>query len=114
VTFGRYLSAQKIRDDWIGELARAAAADRRFPWAGEPIDQHDHVSRHMGGDAEALHAFQAALDEWNEGPYSLFAARQARDQVKRDAISAAGAARFAEAHKRDERIALRRKREGRE
>jgi hypothetical protein len=79
MTFGRFLSAQTDRDDWIGELARSAAKDRRFPWAAEPIDQHDHIGRHLGGNADVLHAFQAALDEWHGEPYSLH-----RDMLDRE------------------------------
>jgi len=83
LSFGRWLSSQKVRDDWIGDLARAAARDRRFPWSAEPLDIFDHVRRHMGGeDATVLHAVQAALDEWNEGPFSLWEAQKARRDAK--------------------------------
>jgi hypothetical protein len=72
MTFGPWLSQQKDRPDWIGKLARAAAADRRFPWAGTPGAIYLHVSRHMGGDDGTwLQAVLAAIEEWNGGPYNL-------------------------------------------
>lgn len=102
MSFGRWLSAQKVRDDWIGELARAASKDPRFPWASEPLRMQDRIRAALGGDAEALHAFQAALDEWNGGPYSLFNDEQARKAEKREA-SAAAMRREVEAEERAKR-----------
>jgi hypothetical protein len=71
LTFGRHLSAQKTRDDWIGDLARAAEKDSRFPWSARPGEIYDHVSRHMGGDGTVLQALIAAIEEWHGGPYNL-------------------------------------------
>jgi hypothetical protein len=105
MTFARFLSAQKVRTDWIGDLARAAAKDPRFPWSGQPIDMQDRIRSAMGGDAEALHAFQAALDEWNGGPYSLYAEQVARDREKRADIAAVDRAKFDAIDKRQARNA---------
>ena len=86
MSFGRWLSSQKVRDDWIGELARSAAKDSRFPWAGEPLDMQDRIRAAMGGDADVLHAFQAALDEWNGARYSLFDDQQRRRTEERERL----------------------------
>ena len=87
-SFARYLRAQKIRDDWIGELARAAERDRRFPWAREPLDMDDRVLEWLraGADPNARHALQAALDEWNGAPYSLAADATRRRQERKERI----------------------------
>lgn len=87
-SFARYLRAQKIRADWIGELARAAERDRRFPWAREPLDMDDRVLEWLraGADPDARHALHAALAEWNEGPYSLAADAARRRLERKDRI----------------------------
>lgn len=108
MTFARFLSAQKDRTDWIGDLARAAAKDPRFPWSGQPIDMQDRIRSAMGGDAEALHAFQAALDEWNEGPYSLGDESRARAREKREAIAVVNRSKFDAMDRRQARNARRR------
>jgi len=42
--FGRWLLEQTKRDGWIGDLAKAAKADRGFPKAGDP----DAVRKRLG------------------------------------------------------------------
>lgn len=109
MTFGRYLSAQKVRDDWIGDLARAAVKDPRFPWSGEPLDMQARIRAAMGSDcAESLHALQAALDEWNEGHYSLAADDQARREARKQAARRDYEAQVAAQEKRDRRNERRR------
>ncbi len=35
-TFGRWLLTQKDRDGWVGDLAKAAKLDPKFPRDGDP------------------------------------------------------------------------------
>jgi len=42
--FGTWLLTQLKRDGWIGDLAKAAKADRRFPRDGDPHMVRKHLS----------------------------------------------------------------------
>jgi len=83
MTFGGWLLRQHEREDWIGQLARHARADDGFSAALAPLDIHERVASSLGGDAEMIHALQAALDEWCGGPYPLHLDRAARKEAER-------------------------------
>jgi hypothetical protein len=63
-TFGRWLLAQKTRNDATGLLARAAALDPKFPREGSPEEVSAHLNRQ-----QAEHDMHAALEDaeldWN-------------------------------------------------
>ena len=44
-TFGQWLLLQPGRAGWIGDLAKAAKADRHFPCLGSPEDIRQHLSK---------------------------------------------------------------------
>lgn len=79
IAFGTWLSSQKTRPGWIGDLARAAGKDPRFPWSASPGEIYDHVSRHMGDNTTVLQALIAAIEEWNGGSYDLREERRGRE-----------------------------------
>jgi hypothetical protein len=61
--FGLWLLTQHHRSDWIGNLARAAKADRRFPSGGDP----DVVRRYLSSlqaEGEMLEAMDDAERTW--------------------------------------------------
>lgn len=61
--FGTWLLTQVARKDWIGDLARAAKADRRFPRDGDP----DTVRSHLGeqqAESDMLEAIDDAESIW--------------------------------------------------
>lgn len=59
VTFGVWLLTQHDRSDWVGDLARAARADRKFPRAGDPEAVRSHPSS-MQAESEMLEALDDA------------------------------------------------------
>ncbi|MGF7150081.1 hypothetical protein FHS96_003739 [Sphingomonas zeicaulis] len=61
--FGNWLLGQHGRSDWIGDLARAAKADRAFPKAGD-ADAARHRLSAMGAEADMFEALEAAEIEW--------------------------------------------------
>ncbi|PTQ12977.1 hypothetical protein CLG96_02200 [Sphingomonas oleivorans] len=65
-SFGRWLLAQAGRDDWIGDLARAAKNDPGFPRRGESEDVLRRV-RSTAADGDMWQAARAAEREWREG-----------------------------------------------
>lgn len=57
--FGRWLLAQRTRADAVGQIALAAADDRRFPKDGD----YDAVAKRLsevGADRDAHHALEEA------------------------------------------------------
>jgi hypothetical protein len=54
--FGRWLIGQQKRDGWVGDLARSAKADPRFPKEGdvEAVRKWLSTQRASGDDYEAL------------------------------------------------------------
>lgn len=63
VTFGTWLLTQHDRSDWVGDLARAARADRKFPRAGDPDTVRSHLSS-MQAESEMLEALDDAEQIW--------------------------------------------------
>ncbi len=63
VTFGVWLLTQHDRSDWVGDLARAAKADRKFPRAGDPEAVRSHLSS-MQAESEMLEALDDAEQIW--------------------------------------------------
>lgn len=61
--FGTWLLTQHDRSDWVGDLARAAKADRKFPRAGDPDAARSHLSS-MGAESEMLEALDDAEQIW--------------------------------------------------
>lgn len=61
--FGIWLFGQDRRSDWIGDLAKAAKADRAFPKQGDP-DAVRHRLSSLGAEADMLEALDAAEIEW--------------------------------------------------
>ena len=49
--FGTWLLTQLKRDGWIGDLAKAAKADRRFPRDGDPHMVRKHLSDNQAESA---------------------------------------------------------------
>lgn len=116
MSFARWLRAQTAREDWIGELARAAERDWRFPWNREPLDMDERVKEWLRAGApngDAAQAFQAALDEWHGGPYNLAAdaIRRREEEMERMRQKMEPVMRHDEALRR-RREAARRKRAG--
>ena len=61
--FGSWLITQINRSGWIGDLAKAAKADRTFPRDGDP----DSVRAHLSGkqaDSDMLEAVDDAERIW--------------------------------------------------
>jgi hypothetical protein len=61
--FGTWLLAQFNRDGWIGDLAKAAKADRKFPREADP----DMVRKHMNdnqAESDMLEAVDDAENIW--------------------------------------------------
>jgi len=61
--FGTWLLTQAARKDWIGDLARAAKADRAFPRDGDP----DAVRSHLGekqAESDMIEAIDDAESIW--------------------------------------------------
>lgn len=61
--FGRWLVTQKDRDGWIGDLARAAAADRSFPRSGDPEAVRAHLRAQMA-EGDMFAAVDDAEVDW--------------------------------------------------
>ena len=61
--FGTWLLGQDCRNDWIGDLAKAAKADRAFPKRSDP-DAVRHRLSLMGAEADMFEALDAAEIEW--------------------------------------------------
>jgi len=61
--FGTWLLTQFNRDGWIGDLARAAKADRRFPRDGDPDMVRKHLSDNQA-ESDMLEAVDNAENIW--------------------------------------------------
>ncbi|MEG3145183.1 YozE family protein [Sphingomonas sp. RT2P30] len=63
-SFGRWLLAQHVRGDWVGDLAMAARGDRTFPKDGDPEEVRKHLSAQQAY-VNVLQAVDDAENEWN-------------------------------------------------
>ena len=61
--FGSWLICQQSRPEWIGDLAREAAADRTFPRSGDPDTVRGHLNR-MHAEADMFEALEDAEFLW--------------------------------------------------
>lgn len=61
--FGTWLLGQDHRNDWIGDLTKAAKADRAFPKRSDPDAVRYRLSS-MGAEADMFEALAAAEIEW--------------------------------------------------
>lgn len=62
-SFGQFLLAQKNATGALGELAKAAAADPKFPKQGSPVDVSKRLHQHEA-PAEFHEAMEDAVSEW--------------------------------------------------
>jgi hypothetical protein len=63
LAFGAWLLKQDIRGDIVGELARSAKADRRFPKQGTPEQVHAHLQAAQA-DGNTWAALEEAEMDW--------------------------------------------------
>jgi hypothetical protein len=63
-SFGEWLLARTDRKGWIGDLAKAAKADRDFPKRGSPGDVRKRLQQ-MGADGDAFEALDDAELDWS-------------------------------------------------
>jgi len=63
VVFGQWLLTQKDRTDLVGQLAAAAAVDRRFPRSGDPEAIRKHLSA-MQAEGDMFAAVDDAESDW--------------------------------------------------
>lgn len=61
--FGAWIVAQVDRHGLIGDLVKAAKADRNFPREGSPEDVRKHLSR-MQADGDMFDAVDDAETDW--------------------------------------------------
>ena len=61
--FGRWLTAQRDRGDWIDALADAARKDTRFPKNGCPDDVRKHLTA-MQAEGDMFEAIDDAELDW--------------------------------------------------
>ena len=61
--FGTWLLAQVAREGWIGDLANAAKADRKFPKEGDPDAVRKHLSDNQA-EGDMLEAVDDAENAW--------------------------------------------------
>jgi hypothetical protein len=61
--FGRWLTAQRDRGDWIDGLADAARKDTRFPKNGSPDDVRKHLNA-MQAEGDMFEAVDDAETDW--------------------------------------------------
>jgi hypothetical protein len=61
--FGRWLLTQDKRTDWVGDLAKAAKADRGFPRDGDAEAVRARM-REQQADGDAWSAIDDAEDDW--------------------------------------------------
>ncbi|MDB5733202.1 MAG: hypothetical protein JWQ03_3097 [Variovorax sp.] len=61
--FGRWLLSQQKRDGWIGQLAKAAKSDPRFPKLADPEKIRGYLSN-LGADGDMFEAIDDAELEW--------------------------------------------------
>jgi uncharacterized protein YozE (UPF0346 family) len=63
LAFGQWLMTQKDRSDLVGQLAAAAAVDRRFPRTGDPEAVRKHLSA-MQAEGDMFAAVDDAESDW--------------------------------------------------
>ncbi|MDV3477837.1 hypothetical protein [Sphingobium yanoikuyae] len=63
IAFGTWLIGQHGRDGWIGDLARAAKADRGFPRHGDPDAVRLHLNK-MQAESDMFEAVDDAERLW--------------------------------------------------
>jgi len=61
--FGLWLLAQQGQSGWIGDLAKAAKADRHFPRDGGPDDVRAHLTKAQA-DSDMFEAVDDAERLW--------------------------------------------------
>lgn len=64
--FGGWLLAQQGRAGWVGDLAKAAKADRGFPRDGTPDAVRQRLNE-MQAESDMFEAVDAAESEWLGG-----------------------------------------------
>lgn len=62
-SFGEWLIAQTDRKGWVGDLAKAAKADRDFPRRASPADVRARLQK-MGADGDVFEALDDAELDW--------------------------------------------------
>jgi hypothetical protein len=61
--FGTWLLAQTGRSGWVGDLAKAAKADRQFPRQGDPDAIRAHLNKSQA-DGDMFEAVDDAEGLW--------------------------------------------------
>ena len=61
--FGAWLLRQKDRSGWVGDLARAAKTDPKFPKFGSPEDVRARL-RELMADGDMFEAVDDAEGDW--------------------------------------------------
>jgi hypothetical protein len=64
VAFGMWLIGQHGRPGWVGELAKAAKADRTFPRQGDPDAVRLHLNK-MQAESDMFEAVDDAERLWS-------------------------------------------------
>ena len=62
-TFGAWLLMQKDREGWVGELAKAARSDPKFPRSGGPEDVRARLRETMA-EGDMFEAVDDAEGDW--------------------------------------------------
>ncbi len=62
-TFGRWLLNQKDRDGWVGDLAKAARTDPKFPRDGDPNAVRARLRDTMA-EGDMFEAVDDAESDW--------------------------------------------------
>lgn len=62
--FGTWLLAQHARPGWVGDLAKAAKADRTFPRLGDPDAVRLHLNK-MQAESDMFEAMDDAERLWS-------------------------------------------------
>ena len=63
LAFGKWITTQRDRGDWVDAIADAARADRAFPKSGDPEAVRKHL-RSQQADGDAFAAIDDAESEW--------------------------------------------------
>jgi hypothetical protein len=61
--FGQWLLKQHQRDGWIGDLAKAAKSDPKFPKSGSPEDVRARL-RELMAEGDMFEAVDDAETDW--------------------------------------------------
>lgn len=62
-SFGSWLLRQKDRDGWVGDLAKAAKADPKFPRQGSPEDVRARLRETMA-EGDMFETVDDAEGDW--------------------------------------------------